>query len=163
MNTKAAVILVLVVIAVLALMALGGGAYRDRRDGTQPPRSYDDPDAGVEAIESATGWLRSKFDRKRIVSECWTGDGFRFSGGCEVTIKPGSLRPSRFRLAAGSPGVSLCFAFDREKLAKCALNVGDLQMKELTDPSDFTVAKDSAFMVFRCSAGGGSGCVVKID
>ena len=157
MKTKAMLILILVLIGVVAFMALGGGALRDRREGTAPPKDYDDPDAGIEAIEGATGWLRSKFDRRRIRSECWTGSGFSFPTQCEVTIGPGSVRPSRFRLEPAGGVVRLCFAMSREKLAKCVLGVGDIRMKELERAADFTVARDSAFIVMACAGAGGTG------
>lgn len=162
MSGRTLVILVLVLIAALAAMALGGGALRDRQEGTAPPASYDDPDAGLEAIDGATGWLRSGFSRNRIASDCWDGAAFRFPSACEVAIGPGSLRPSRFRLTPAGAGVSLCFAFDRGQLSRCVARVGDLQMKDLDRASDFTVARDSAFIVFRCAAPAGTGCVVTL-
>jgi hypothetical protein len=158
------IILVLVVIGVLVFMALGAGAYRDKREGGgRPPKNYKDPDTGIELIDAATGWMRSKFDIKRMHGCGRNGTTIPVSGSCEVKIAPGSSRrPSRFRLVPISGTVTLCFALARKDLTECMLGNSDPAMAELEEPENFTVTRDSAFLFLRCDNVGPEECSLRV-
>jgi hypothetical protein len=161
MDKKKLVILILVVIGVLAFMALGAGFYRDKEEGGGKPPSNTDKyeNKPAELIEGATGWMRTKFDLKRIKGCLPDQSGMiQIPGSCEVTIKPGSARPSQFKLYP-SGGVLLCFGLTRKNLADCM--GGKPGMKTLkAEGSAFTVAKDSAFLSLKCSLS--SRCSVRV-
>jgi hypothetical protein len=166
MDKKKLVILILVVIALFAVMTISGGAYRDSQEGGGRPRNDyngDDSDWEVKLIDGATGWMRSKFDIDRLSGCGRNSRVMSFTGTCEVTIGPGSARPSRFKLVRGSGTVLLCFALSRDKLANCVAGNGEPQMRALEDPAGFTVAKDSAFLFLSCNPGAGATpCVVNV-
>lgn len=160
MDTKKLVIVILVLIGVLAFMALGAGSYRDKQEGDgRPPDNYKDPDAGVELIDAATGWMRSDLDLSRMKTTDCTRTSRRISltATCLVTIDPGSIRPSRFELVPEG-SVNACFAFTREKLMQCVVK----DLRQLDEPSEFTVAKDSGFLYLQCGPNSPTGCGVLI-
>jgi hypothetical protein len=163
MDTKKVAILVLVLIAVVAFMALGAGAYRDHQEkGRSPDLSAD---AGVKLIDKVTGVFRSKFDVKRLQpgTGCSvSGGAITVSGPCQVLVAPGSARPSRFRLSPAGGTVFLCFAMSRGDFTKCVAGGGDPKPKELEKPADFTVAKDTTYLYLDCrSSGGNCGLTVR--
>jgi hypothetical protein len=163
MDSRKVVLLVLVLVAIVAFMALGAGAYRDSRDGTALPDTTVSQNSAMQSLHRATGWMRSRLKRERVQSPCWKAAGFQFVGDCGVTIGKGSLLPSRFTLAVATGAVQLCFAFDPEKLRKCGEGDGDPKIQALDGEKEFTVARDPAYLLFRCVAVAGTSCLVRLD
>jgi hypothetical protein len=162
MDQKKVVILILVVLAVLVALALGAGTYRSRQEGDRTPRNYKDPDAGVKLIDGATGWMRARFKLRRMSGCGAPASVITFQGTCEVVIGPGSRRPSRFKLSPEGGTISLCFALTRDKLMECVAGVREPKLRELEDPSQFTVAGDSAFLFLSCTPVAGGSCRVGV-
>jgi hypothetical protein len=159
-DKKKLIILILVVIGILTIMMFGAGAYRSKSDRT--PGANEESHPIGKALEAATGWLKSEFDTERMVTVCKSGSTLRFSSTCEIMIKPGSGRPSSFKLAR-SGLVAVCFAFSRAKLAECVSGAAEPKLELMRqDEARFTVAKDTAFIFLRCQNPGGSTCQMSI-
>jgi hypothetical protein len=158
MDQKKLVLLFLVVLAILVALALGAGAYRSHQEGGRTPRDYKDPDAGVKLIDGATGWMRATFKLRRMSGCGAPASVITFQGTCEMVIGPGSRRPSRFKLSPEGGAISLCFALTLDKLLQCVAGAGDPKLRQLEEPSQFTVASDSAFLFLSCNPGAGGAC-----
>jgi hypothetical protein len=156
MGNSKIVILVLVLIGLLAFMALGAGAYRDRRERGNRPRNYS-AGPGTKLLDRATGWMRSEFDTKRLSGCGAPALPLVFAGECRLVVGEGSSRPSKFTLEA-NPFVTLCFALTSTKLEDC-VRADEYQLLE--NSSDFTVAGDSAFLALRCHQSSGN-CIVEV-
>jgi hypothetical protein len=157
MDKKKLVIIILVVIGILALMALVAGVYRSKTD--SPPDPNEKPGAGMRVTEALTGWMRSKFDLSRLgtCNGLAADHTIRISNQCIMTIAPGSVRPSSFKLEENS-SVNMCFALTRPKLSECIAEGA----QSVDEPVKLTVAKDSAFIFFQC-AGGTNDCAMVIS
>lgn len=156
MDKKKLIILILVVIGVLTIMMFGAGAYRSKND--SPPRKPEE-NSLAKLIEGATGWMRADFDRKRMRGCGYAGGrSINVANSCTLTIRPGSARPSDFKLKPTGL-VAICFAFSSQKLEDC-IKKGDMRVPE-DPPAKFTVAKDSAFLYLQCV--GASNCGVTLD
>ena len=160
MGNPKVIILVLVLIGVVAFMALGAGAYQDQQGLGDPPNSYT-AGPGVKRLDGATGWMRSKLDSNRMKGPCVQWPEVRFATECYGLIGTGP--GGRAGSSCGQPAArSNSAAFSRAKLDSCVAGLGKPQLRALDNPADFTVAKDSAFLYFRCGSPSPPGCAVRV-
>jgi hypothetical protein len=150
MDKTKLIILVLVLVAIIAFMALAGGAWRDSQEGTGPPRNYRDTAPGTRALEKVTGVFRSEFDLDRLRGCNRSGNTINLSDACEIVVAPGGLIPGRFRLSPSGGQVYVCFAMSRPGLADCLASRDDQRPEHLEQPANFTVANDSAYLHLDC-------------
>ena len=161
MGNPKVIILVLVLIGVVAFMALGAGAYQDQQGLGDPPNSYT-AGPGVKRLDGATGWMRSKLDSNRMKGPCVQWPEVRIATECYGLIDTGPGRPSGFKLRPAGGTVELCYAFSRAKLDSCVAGLGKVKLDKLRDEASFTVARDPAFLYFRCSPPAPAGCVLRV-
>jgi hypothetical protein len=161
MDLKKVAIIFLVLFAVVAFMALGAGAYRDRseRGGRSPRQDEEYPVA--KFIDRLTSVFRSRFDLDRLRGCSRSGNTVTIADRCELLVAPGSARPARFKVSPANGVVALCFAMTRQDLVKCLAPGTDPDPEELEEPAEFTVAKDTSYLHLDCLSSGSCAVTVR--
>lgn len=159
MDSKKILVLILVVIAILAVMAIGVGYHRDSTDPEYEQKS------AFNGLDPLFARFRDTFDLRRLSGCNWNGESFGplAQGDCEITIATGISRSSGFELIPTAGIVHACFGFERDQLEKCVKGDADKRSRLERGKSRFVAGKDSAILILYCVPAGSNACSVRLS
>ena len=164
---KKVVLIVLILIALAAVIFLGVGLARDKRDGDFDTAHYE-PGTLYKKMDGLFSRSRKPFDIRRMPAQRMTGCTIAgrvltFNAQCDLAIDSSKTKSSEFKLTNLSGGMLGAYAFSREELDDMW---ADPKKRSRLDPDRvprFVVTKDGAFLRLLCTTGTAGACRVTVE